>query len=262
MAEECPYCQYALSEPPQRFCPSCGRDLSLAATPLPAPGPATDGAGAPWERRQTIGFVAGLTETTQQVLTSPESFFRGLPAAASIGDPLFYAVIVGYIGLVAATIYNAVFNAAFGSAFSGFGAFGDRPEIARIMPFVQGGLGLVVNLVLGPLFIAVGLFIWAGVLHLLLLLLGGGARGFEATFRALAYASASNLLQIVPVCGGFIGFVYGIVLAIIGLSAAHGDSKGKAAAAVLIPLVLCCCCCALGLGAMAGGVASLANRLR
>lgn len=259
---ECPYCQYALSEPPERFCPSCGRDLGLGAPPPPAPGPAVEGTGAPWERRQTIGLVAGLTETTQQVLTSPEVFFRGLPATASIGDPLFYAVIVGYIGLVATTVYNAVFNATLGSAFTSLGGLGDRPEIARFMPFIQGGLGLVVNLVLGPLFIAVGLFIWAGVLHLLLLLLGGGARGFEATFRALAYSSASNLFQIIPLCGSLIGAVYGIVLTIIGLSAAHGDSKGKAAAAVLIPLVLCCCCCALGLGALAGGVASLANRLR
>ncbi len=258
---ECPYCQYALSEPPQRFCPSCGRDLGFAP---PAPPPLPEGAegdgGIPWERRKTLGFVAGLTETTQQVLTSPEAFFRRLAAtAAGIGDPLFYAVIVGYIGLVATSVYNAVFNATFGSAFSNLG---DHPEFARFLPLVQGGLGLVVNLVLGPIIIAVTLFIWAGILHLLLLLLGGGARGFEATFRVLAYASASNLFQIVPMCGSLIGAVYGIVLAIIGLSAVHGDSKGKTAAAVLIPLVLCCCCCAFGLMAMAGGIASMANRFR
>ena len=66
------------------------------------------------------------------------------------------------------------------------------------MPFVQGGVGLVANLILGPIFIAVGLFVWAGILHLLLLLMGGGARGFEATFRVVAYASRRNLIQIVP----------------------------------------------------------------
>jgi hypothetical protein len=231
----------------------------MAPPPLPE-GAAGDGGGIPWERRGTIGFVAGLTETTQQVLTSPEGFYRRLAAtAAGIGDPLFYAVIVGYIGLVASSLYSAVFNMTFGSALS---SMGEHPEFARLMPFVQGGVGLVVNLVLGPIFIAVGLFIWAGILHLLLLLLGGGARGFEGTFRALGYASASNLFQIVPMCGGFIGAVYGIVLAIIGLSAVHGDSKGKAAAAVLIPLVLCCCCCAFGLMAMAGSIASMANRFR
>jgi len=258
---DCPYCQYALSEPPQRFCPSCGRDLGLASSsPPPLPESAVDGEGIPWERRGVIGFVSGLTETTQQVLTSPEAFFRRVAAtAAGIGDPLFYAVIVGYIGLVASSVYSAVFNATFGSAFSNLG---DRPELAHLMPFLQGGVGLVVNLVLGPILIAVGLFIWAGILHVLLLLLGGGARGFEATFRVLGYTAATNLFQIVPMCGGFIGAIYGIVLAIIGLSAVHGDSKGKAAAAVLIPLVLCCCCCALGLMAMFGSIASMASRFR
>jgi hypothetical protein len=255
---QCPYCQYGLSDPPERFCPSCGRDLGLASPPPVSEATAAT-PGTPWERRRTIGFAAGLTETTQQVLMSPETFFRGLRPTGGIADPLLYGLIVSYIGLVAGSVYNAVFNATFGSAFSNFG---DRPELARVMPFIQGGAGLVVNLILGPIFIAVGLFIWSGILHLLLLLLGGGGRGFEGTFRVLAYAAATNLIQIVPLCGGFVGGVYGIVLAIIGLSEVHGDSKGKTAAAVLLPLVLCCCCCALGLGAMFGGIASLANRVR
>jgi hypothetical protein len=257
---ECPYCRYSLSDPPERFCPSCGRDLGSGSAPsLPAPEAAGEGAGTPWERRQTIGIVAGLTETTQQVLTSPEAFFRGLSPRASIGDPLFYGVIVGYIGLVAAAVYNAVFNATLGSAFNNLA---DRPELARFMPVVHGGLGLAVNLILGPIVVAVGLFVWAGILHLMLLLLGGGARGFEASFRAIAYSSASSLFQIIPLCGGLVGGVYGFVLMIIGLSAAHGDSKGKAAAAVLIPLVLCCCCCFAVIAALAGGIASLASQVR
>jgi hypothetical protein len=215
-------------------------------------------ASTPWERRRIIGFAAGLTETTQQVLTSPETFFRGLGATGGIADPLLYGLIVSYIGLVAASVYNAVFNATVGSAFRGFG---DQPELARFLPYLQGGVGLAANLIMGPILIVVALFIWAGILHVLLLLLGGGGRGFEGTFRVLAYAAASNLIQIIPVCGGFVGGIYSIVLAIIGLSAVHGDSKGKTAA-VLLPLVLCCCCCALGLLIMAGGIASLANRIR
>jgi hypothetical protein len=257
---ECPYCQYGLGEPPQRYCPSCGRDLGLGSSePPPLPGPVASADGPPWERRRVIGFGAGLVETTQQVLTAPDSFFRRLPATGGIGDPLFYGVIVSYLGLLAASLYGAVFNATFGSAFS---AFGDRPELARLMPFVQGWVGLVVNLILGPVFIVVGLFISSGIVHLLLLLLGGGARGFEGTFRVVAYAAGSNLIQIVPLCGGFVGRVYWIVLVIIGLSAVHGDSKGKAAAAVLLPLVLFCCCCALGLVVMFGGIASALGQVR
>jgi hypothetical protein len=223
------------------------------------PGADAGVSGTPWERRRTIGFGSGLAETVQQVLTSPEGFFRAMPVTGGIGDPLLYGLIVSYIGLAAAAVYNAVFNVTFGSALS---SLGDRPEVARFLPFLEGGLGLVGNLVLGPFIIVIGLFIWSGILHLLLLLLGGGARGFEGTFRVVAYASTTNLIQIVPLCGGLIGAVYGIVLAIIGLAAAHGDSKGKTAAAVLIPLVLCCCCLVAGVMVVMGSIASIASGMR
>jgi hypothetical protein len=262
----CPHCQYPLTEPPPRYCPSCGRDLEAAAgwdpsdlVPPPLPSGSGAAAGTPWERRRTIGFGAGLFETVQQVLTSPEAFYRQMPVTGGIGDPLFYGVLVSYIGLVAASIYNAVFNVAFGSAFAGLG---EHPEFARFLPFVQGGAGLVVNLIMGPVFIVVGLFVWSGIVHVILLLLGGAGRGFEATFRVVAYGATTNLIQIVPFCGGLIGAIYGIVLAIIGLSAAHGDSKGKTAAAVLAPLVLCCCCIAVAVVVIMGGVASIVNQNR
>jgi hypothetical protein len=192
-------------------------------------------------------------------LTAPDSFFRRLPVTGGIGDPLFYGLIVSYIGLLAATLYSAVFDATFGSSF---GNFGDRPELARLLPFIQGGVGIVVRLIVGPISIVIGFFIWAGILHLLLLAFGGGGRGFEATFRVVAYASTTSLIAIVPICGSLVGPIYGIVVTIIGLSAVHGDSKGKAAAAVLLPWVLCCCCCAAGIGAMFGGIASFANRMQ
>ena len=115
----CPHCQYVLSEPPAAVLPRAvvGTSRKRAAEPPPLPSWAEAPAGTPWERRRTIGFGAGLTETTQQVLTSPEGFFRRLPVTGGIADPLFYGLIVGYIGLVAASVYNAVFNVTFGSAF-------------------------------------------------------------------------------------------------------------------------------------------------
>jgi hypothetical protein len=255
----CPHCQYPLPDPQPRFCPSCGKEVGEAPfAPPPLPG-AGDAAGTPWERRRTIGFGAGLVETAQKVLTGPEAFFRAMPVQGGIVDPLLYGLIVSYIGLVAGSVYSAVFNVAFGSAFA---QLGDRPELARLLPLLEGGTGLVANLIGGPIFIVVGLFVWSGILHLLLMMLGGGGRGFEGTFRVVGYAATTQLIQIIPMCGGFIGAIYGLVVTIIGLSAAHGDSKGKAAAAVLIPLALCCCCVLLVVILAAGGIASLANQAR
>jgi hypothetical protein len=225
--------------------------------PLPPEG-GPQASSIPWERRGQIGFLAALVETTSQVLTGPEAFFPRMPTSGGIGGPLVYGLIIGYVGLVASTLYSLVFNVAFG----GLGGLARQSDsLERLAPFLEGGLSLVSNLVFGPVFITIGLFVWAGVVHLMLLLLGGAHRGFEATFRVGSYAQAAAILQIVPVCGWLITVVYGIVVQIIGLSHAHGISKGKATAAVLVPILLVCCCCALVFGVvgatLAGGLASL-----
>ncbi|HUG54884.1 MAG TPA: YIP1 family protein [Vicinamibacteria bacterium] len=201
-------------------------------------------------------MLTALVDTTKQVLTGPAEFFRSMPVTGGIGAPLVYGLILGYLGLVASTIYNTVFQSVLGSSMAGMGS--TRWE--RIAPFVEGGAGLVVNLVFGPLFIAVGLFLSAGIFHLVLLALGSGGRGFEATFRTAAYSQAAAIFNAVPLCGGVIGAVYTIVLLVIGISEVHQISRGKAAAVVLLPLVILCCCCAGSLGMALGGLAGLLSR--
>jgi len=225
--------------------------------PLPPEGGTTP-SGTPWERRDQIGIAAGLVETTTQVLGQPESFFRQMPVTGGLSSPLLYGLLIGYVGVVASTLYSLVFHLTFGG-LGGLARHGGPFE--RFAPFLEGGVSLVGNLVLGPVFIVIGLFISAGILHLMLLLLGGAQRDFEATFRVVGYTQATSILQIVPVCGNVAQIVYGIVVAIIGLSHAHNITKGKAAAAVLIPIVLVCCCCGAAIGifmaTVAGGLATI-----
>lgn len=218
--------------------------------PLPPEGGAT-ASGTPWERREQIGFVAGLVETTQQVLTGPEAFYRGMPVTGGITSPLLYGLLISYIGLVASTLYSLVFHVTFG----GLGGLARQSgTFERMAPFLEGGASLVYNLVFGPVIITVVLFLWSGILHVMLLLLGGARRDFEATFRVFSYAQASSILHILPVCGGVAAFVFSIVLQVIGLAHAQQITKGKAAAAVLIPMLLVCCCCGLALGLLVGGL--------
>ena len=288
----CPRCQNALPDPPERFCPTCGADLSLLSPPAPdgerptprpglppIPPPATDvtpsvpygaprgdargstawapgpGAreGTPWERRHEIGFATALIETTQRVITKPSAFFREMPVTGGIGSPLLYALIIGYAGVVISALYDFVLESVGGSALSRFGG-GDSAAVAGLMPYFQGAMGFVMRLIFGPVFLVVGLFLLSGVVHLGLMALGGAARGFEATFRVACYAEAAALLNIVPGCGSLISAFVMIVLMIIGISEAHGTTRGRAAAAVLLPIVLCCCCLMVPLGI---GLASL-----
>jgi hypothetical protein len=230
--------------------------------PLPPEG-GTTSSGTPWERRDQIGFVAALVETTSQVLTGPEAFFQRMPTSGGITGPLLYGLIISYVGVVASTLYSLVFHLAFG----GFGALArQNSSLERLAPFLEGGVSVVYNLIFGPVFITLGLFIGSGIVHLMLLLLGGANRDFEATFRVTSYSQATSILQIVPVCGGLAAFVYWVVVQVIGLSHAQGITKGKATAAVLVPMLLVCCCCALLIGVIgatvAGGLASVLGQSR
>lgn len=260
----CPRCQNPLPDPPERFCPSCGADLEL---PPPIPPPVSDprtewapgpGAreGTPWERRAEIGIASALIETTQRVLTAPAAFFRAMPVTGGIGSPLVYALIIGYAGIVISAIYDFVLESVMGSSFA---RLGGSEAMAGVMPYMAGALGLGMKLIMGPFLLGVGLFVASGIVHLGLMALGGAARGFEATFRVVCYSEAAALLNIVPVCGGLIAPVIMIVLMIIGVSEAHGTTRGRAAAAVLLPVVLCCCCILIPL---VGFVASLASQMK
>lgn len=288
---ECPHCHAILAQPPEPVCPNCGADLAASgggdAFPPPPPpeyppagvyppggyppgggsalppgyGGAPPGGQTPWERRDRIGVFNALIETTKQVLSQPTAFFRAMPVTGGLGAPLLYAVIVGYVGLFASAIYSAVFRSVLGSSLTRMGGAGGG-ELERLAPFLQGGIGLVVNLVFGPVIIAIAVFIASGIIHLVLLALGGAARGFEATFRVAAYSEAAAIFNVIPVCGGLVGAVYTLVLLIIGVSEAHGISRGKAAAAVLVPILILCCCCVGGGVIAVGGLAGALSRMK
>ena len=263
----CPYCQAALPEPSERFCRNCGGDLE-APPPSPAPEAlfsppsvtVVGGSGdVAWERRREVGFLTALVETTQKILFSPVEFFSRMPVTGGLGSPLLYALLVGYVSLAVASVYGFVFQMVTGPRrFPGLG-----PEFERVLAFTGGTGGLVLGLIVGPVVIVAQLFILAGVFHLALLLVGGAQRGFEATFRVLAYAGAAGLLELVPLCGRLLLHpVYYLVLIGIGFAKAHQIGGGRAVAAVLLPLLLVCCCC-LGLGLVFwGSLAALVQRLQ
>jgi len=243
----CPRCQQPLPDPPERFCPHCGAELAPAVQ------------STPWEQRGRIGLVSALVETTQQVFSRPTEFFRAMPVTGGMGGPLLYGVIVGYVGLVASAIYGAIFQAVAGPHLFDMP---HRSELEKFLPYLQGGMGLVFQIVLGPLLIAAGLFISSAICHLLLMLFGGAPRGFEATLRVRCYAEAGSLLRLVPFCGTPIFVIYSLVLTIIGLSEAHGIGRGRAAAAVLLPLFFLCCCCVGAIVLAVGGLASALGNLK
>ena len=288
----CSYCQNPLPEPIPPQCPNCGAFISSehappseppsdvpseagalppplppsapAPPPPPPPGGQAPGSDFPWDARDRLGFVTAFAETTLSVLTRPASFYRAMPVVGGLGSPLLYALIAGWLGLAAAALYQAIWVSIVGPSVLPFGL--EREELARMLAFMESWAGLVAQIVFGGISITIGVFVTAGILHVMLLVLGGGHKTFEATFRAVCFAQAPMILFVIPVflipgCGLVIG-LWSIVLYVIGLAEAHQVGYGRAVAAVLLPLVALCCCCAGFAFTLAGAIAGLAGHVR
>ncbi len=134
-----------------------------------------------------------------------------------------------------------------------------------MLDWFESWAGLVSQVVFGGVSVVISVFVGSGILHLMLLLLGGARRGFEATFRVVCFSQATTLLLLVPVflipfCGLAV-VAWCLTLYVIGLAQAHQIGTGQALAAVLLPILALCCCC-LGLAVtFAGAIASLAGQL-
>ncbi len=119
------------------------------------------------------------------------------------------------------------------------GFFADRHNTFAAMAGM--GAGSAAFIVLIPLFVIIGLFIGSAVVHLCLMIVGGANQSFETTFRVLAFSQGSaGPLQMIPVCGGLISGVWGLVCSCIGLARAHDTDTGRAVLAVFLPLIVCC----------------------
>lgn len=186
----------------------------------------------PWEEPGRPWFNAFLA-TLQLLATRPREAFERMPITGDVLRPFLFALITGWIGLVFQSLWELSMRDVMRS-MAPPGAFKGAYELpVGAWPFIAA---------LGPFLVAIGVLINTVIYHLFLFLTGSAKRGFAATLRVLCYAQAASLLLIVPLCGAFVGAVWTIVLMIIGLSAAHGITTGRAALAVLLPIVLCCTC--------------------
>ncbi|MBU2502535.1 hypothetical protein KJ682_14470, partial [bacterium] len=125
----------------------------------------------PWERRERFGFLNAFYLTVKDVLLAPGRFFRRMPSAVGISQPLFFAIVIGAIASFVSWMWALT-----GSSLQAL--LGDNLE-----EIVRGPLYSFILFLFSPVVTVVVLFIQAGLTHLVLLLVAGGKLGFEATFR-------------------------------------------------------------------------------
>lgn len=204
--------------------------------------------GPAWEHRGELGFLKALLETVRDVLIEPTATFSRMKQRGGFGSPLVFLLILSMVGAVVQEAYNMAFR-----HFGGTLLQGDQAN--ALMAQMRTPLDSLQTIVLMPIFIVIGAFLVAGIVHLCLMLVGGANRPYEATFRVLAYANgAGALFSLVPGCGALIAFVWVLVVEIIGLSEVQQIGKGRAALAILLPMIVCC---GLIIAALAAGGAAM-----
>jgi len=137
--------------------------------------------------------AGSFADTWQRVIVDPRAFFEALPASGGLQPPLLFTGICLTIGGL------------------GFLVFGGG---------VKGLVGLVI---LG----IVRLFIGTAIVAFIAQRIFDGRGDYEATFRAVGYTSAAAVFIGIPVIKYFAA-IYGVYLAIIGLSRAQGFDNTKA----------------------------------
>jgi hypothetical protein len=86
------------------------------------------------------------------------------------------------------------------------------------------------SIIVALILAGIGLFIGAGILHLLVMLIVGSR---NAGFRVVTYSAVTSLLSWVPFIGGILS-LYGVYLSIVGIREINNNTTGKAAFVVLI----------------------------
>jgi hypothetical protein len=222
--------------PGSSFCPQCGARTNAAAPEAPAAAPAAaDESGRapwdnPWEERAGRGPIAALAETLQRSLFHPVAFYRGTAPDRGAGAALIYAVTVGTLSIAVAFLWERALGAHVSGEFGAryFGHGGDSR--------IAAGLSLLL-----PVGLAVCTVAWAAVLHVCLAVLGGAKGGYGTTLKAVCYASSATAFNVFPVCGAALGFVWQVVLQVIGLRELHRTTTTRAFWAWLLPFLVAIC---------------------
>jgi hypothetical protein len=243
----CPYCHYSKSIPKDKvppnakwgICPRCGQRFDLSASqggpefftggirPDLELGGEPKREGSPWEKRSDLGLWQGIYQTFKAVLLSPHALFSTLTFRGGIREPLAFGLLVGGAGSMLEYFWPFLIFSGKASAFA-----------QSVFGFLGVGVIFLVMMVIIPVWATVGMFINSAVLHLLLLLVGSGKNGYEATFRVVCYSQAAQAWELIPFLGGFIGKIWMLVVQIIGLREMHETTYLRVILAFLIPVAI------------------------
>lgn len=215
--------------------------MSTPPPPLPPEsdtGPTAALPRLPWEERDRLGFVEAMVQTVRLLVTEPSQSFSRLRPDGDITSPMLFGILVSWICMLFSQLWSVLISSSLRSLFGGMEGF---QELFR----TPSALGIVAMMVLWPVMFVVMAFIGAGVIHLCLMLVGAtehSEQGFEGTLKVYVYATVAWFAMLVPFAGGLLMSLWHLVLQVVGYTAVHRTTQGRALLAVLIPTIVCCVC--------------------
>jgi hypothetical protein len=180
----------------------------------------------PWERRRSLGFLPALWLTWRDSVFRPVEFFRRLPPQGGLGPALGYLAIVSALGFF--------FSLYWGTVEGVLRMAGGGGLAVQLLGSLLSSLLILAFLL--PFYVGL-LFVAVAVLHLGFMVAGAGRRGYEATFRAIAYASGPMAFWIFPFFGSIVSGAWGMVIAFIAVREVQRTTNGRAALGFLLPVL-------------------------
>ncbi|MCM2256140.1 MAG: YIP1 family protein [Vicinamibacteria bacterium] len=188
----------------------------------------------PFERGAGEGLVGGFAETVMRSLSDPVGLFRGAEVKG-VGRALAYATAIGTFVQCVGVAYLLLLR-----SLVDIEAFAPEP-MRQALKDAMNPVDLGFQLILTPVQTVVGVLLFGAIAHGLLSATGTVRLGFEGTVAATAYSYGPMLLAVIPFCGAFVGFVWSLVLLILGLSTLQEAGVGRALLATLVAGTACCC---------------------
>ena len=186
-----------------------------------------------WENPSGGSFFSSAYQSARGILSQPSETFRAMPTEGGLGKPLAFYLSVSWLTSAIAVLYQAI-------------AATVNPEMvlpreAASMSGYAIPLIYLAALIFLPALLLVGVFVSSGLIHLGLVAVGGARKPFEATFRALCYSGgATSVLQLIPLCGGWLSSIAWLVYSVIALKEVHRTETWRPVAAIALVFFAFC----------------------
>ncbi|PWU08099.1 MAG: hypothetical protein C5B47_05215 [Verrucomicrobia bacterium] len=211
----------------------------LPAVPLEVPPPVTQVAAPstvplepPWERRFKLGYSQALLQTIGKLLTKPHGVFSAMRTKGDFVSPLLYIIFLTVAVGIVTLPYGSLYGNAMKRLIELLPNVQDYPMgMFQPQPLNLANVGMAI--VLMPVLATVGSFLRAGLLHLVLYLVGGANKGFESTYRITCYSDATTaIFRVIPFLGVLVAIVLDFWLLIVGLKKVNRIEGWRAALTV------------------------------